>query len=89
MAEYTERLLEPWRRRVEEQAEEIGYLKTELRQARVQAEEAIHTAEERAAAQGHTAEEIGRLKAELEHAQRRAAAVEAAAEARRPWWRFW
>jgi excisionase family DNA binding protein len=36
MAEYTERLLEPWRRRVEEQAELVGRLKTELEQAREQ-----------------------------------------------------
>lgn len=36
MAEYTERLLEPWRRRVEEQAEQVGRLKAELEQARQQ-----------------------------------------------------
>jgi hypothetical protein len=36
MAEYTERLLEPWRRRVEEQSELVGRLKTELEQARQQ-----------------------------------------------------
>jgi hypothetical protein len=36
MAEYTERLLAPWRQRVEEQAEHLGRLKAELEQARLQ-----------------------------------------------------
>jgi excisionase family DNA binding protein len=36
MAEYTERLLAPWRQRVEEQAEQVGRLTVELEHARKQ-----------------------------------------------------
>jgi hypothetical protein len=36
MAEYTELLLAPWRRRVEEQAEQVGRLTAELEHARQQ-----------------------------------------------------
>ena len=91
MAAYTERLLEPWRRRVEELAGENGQLRADLRHA-----------EEALAGRDVTLEKVGQLKAELEHAQRRVAEFEAAtdeleqeretaaAEAtRRPWWRFW
>lgn len=89
MAAYTERLLEPWGRRVEELAGENGQLRADLRHA-----------EEALAGRDATLEEIGRLKAELEQAHRRVVEVEAAtdelerasaaAEAeRRPWWRFW
>ncbi|HVG95342.1 MAG TPA: hypothetical protein VNK05_00410 [Chloroflexota bacterium] len=75
MARYTATLLEPWRRRVEEQAEEIGVLKTKL-------DYAVGERAERDA----TGEEVGRLKAELEQTRQRVAEFEAA---RRPWWRFW
>jgi hypothetical protein len=91
MAAYTERLLEPWRRRVEELAGENGQLRADLRHAK-----------EELAQREATAEEVGRLKAQLEQAQRRVAEFEAvtdelereqdaaAAEAaRRPWWQFW
>jgi hypothetical protein len=91
MARYTATLLEPWRRRVEEQAEEIGALKTKL-------DYAVGELADRDA----TSEDVGRLKAELEQARQRIAEFEAvtddlereraaaAAEAaRRPWWRFW
>jgi excisionase family DNA binding protein len=66
MAAYTEELLGPWRRRIEEQAEEIGTLRAELRQAQAAAQEALSAAEQRAAEQVSTAEAIGRLRAELE-----------------------
>jgi excisionase family DNA binding protein len=69
MAAYTEELLGPWRRRLEEQAEEIGTLRAELRQAQATAQEALSAAEQRAAEQASTAEAIGRLKAELEQAR--------------------
>jgi hypothetical protein len=49
MAEFTERLLEPWRRRVEEQAEQVGHLKAELEHARRQIA-AFEVERERAAA---------------------------------------
>jgi hypothetical protein len=75
MARYTATLLEPWRRRVEEQAEEIGVLKTKL-------DYAVGELAERDA----TGEEVGRLKAELEQARQRVAELEVV---RRPWWRFW
>jgi hypothetical protein len=91
MARYTAALLEPWRRRVEEQAEEIGCLKTKLDYAAGEL-----------ARRDATAEEVGRLTAELEQSRQRVAEFEAvtdelkreqaatAAEAaRRPWWRFW
>jgi hypothetical protein len=91
MARYTATLLEPWRQRVEEQAEEIGRLKTKL----------DHATEE-LAGRDATAEEVGRLKAELEQARQQLAAFEAATDeperegeaaeaeaASRPWWRFW
>ena len=66
MAAYTEELLGPWRRRLEEQAEVIGTLRAELRQAQATAEEALRAAEERVAEQTSTAEALGRLRAELE-----------------------
>jgi excisionase family DNA binding protein len=66
MAAYTEELLGPWRRRLEEQAEEIGTLRAELRQAQATAKEALSAAEQRLAEQASTAEAIGRLRAELE-----------------------
>ena len=91
MARYTATLLEPWRRRVEEQAEEIGALKTKL-----------DYAVDELAARDATGEEVGRLKAEPEQARQRITEFEAisdqleqepvtaaAAAARRPWWRFW
>lgn len=91
MARYTAALLEPWRRRVEEQAEEIGCLKTKL-----------DFAAEELAGRGETAEEVARLKAELDQAQRRVAEFEAVADelereqaaaateaTRRPWWKLW
>jgi hypothetical protein len=91
MARYTAALLEPWRQRVEEEAEEIGALKTKLDYAVGEL-----------AARDATAEEVGRLKAELEQARQRVAEFEAVSEqleraeaaaaaeaARRPWWRFW
>jgi hypothetical protein len=91
MAAYTERLLEPWRRRVEELARENGQLRADLRHA----EQAITQ-------HGVAAEEVGRLTAELEQARQRVAeyeavtdeweraqAAEAVAAAGRPWWRFW
>jgi excisionase family DNA binding protein len=65
MAAYTEELLGPWRRRLEEQAEEIGTLRAELRQAQATAQEALSVAEQRVAEQASTAEAIGRLEAEL------------------------
>ena len=90
MAAYTQRLLEPLQLRLAEQAEEIGRLRAELRHSHTQA--ADHE---------RSAEEIGRLKAELDEARRRVVEYEAvtdeleraqtaeAAEAARPWWRFW
>jgi DNA repair exonuclease SbcCD ATPase subunit len=66
MAAYTEELLGPWRRRLEEQAEEIGTLRAELRQAQATAKEALSAADQRLAEQASTAEAIGRLRAELE-----------------------
>jgi hypothetical protein len=90
LAEYTERLLAPWRLRLEEHVEEIGRLKAELRHAQSQT-----------SGQETMAEEMGRLKAELEQARQQVTAFEAttdelereraaaAAEPRHPWWRFW
>jgi hypothetical protein len=91
MAAYTERLLEPWRRRVEELAGENGQLRADLRHA-----------EAALAQRDATAEEVGRLTAELAQARQQIAAFEAATDelereqeaaaaeaARRPWWRFW
>jgi chromosome segregation ATPase len=91
MAAYTERLLEPWRRRVEELAGENGQLRADLRHAK-----------EELAQRDATAEEVGRLKAELAQAQRLVAEFEAVTDelereqdaaatevARRPWWQFW
>jgi hypothetical protein len=91
MAAYTERLLEPWRRRVEELAGENGQLRAELRHA-----------EETIAERTVSAADVGRLTAELDAARQQLAAFEAAADAlerereaaaaeaaRRPWWRFW
>lgn len=80
MAVYTEELLGPWRRRVEEQAEEIGRLKAELHHARTQAQEALRSGEQRAAAEENTAQEIGRLKAELRLAQEQVSGQERSAE---------
>ena len=77
MAAYTEELLGPWRRRLEEQAEEIGTLRAELRQAQATAKEVLRAAEERVA-------EYEAVTDEWDRAQE----AEAAA-ARRPWWRFW
>jgi hypothetical protein len=91
MARYTAALLEPWRRRVEEQAEEIGALKTKL-----------DYAVSELTARDTTDQEVGRLKAELEQARQRIAEYDAVSEqlereraaaaaeaASRPWWRFW
>jgi transposase-like protein len=87
MAEYTERLLESWRRRVEDLSRENGDLQAQLRQARQQLVE-----------RDGAAEEIGRLRAELRHTEAQLAAAQAAqqeaaggatAAPARPWWKFW
>lgn len=66
MAIYTEELLGPWRRRVEDQAEEIGRLKAELRHAQTVAQEALQSVDHRDSEQGPVAETIELLRAELQ-----------------------
>jgi excisionase family DNA binding protein len=81
MAAYTEELLGPWRRRLEEQAEEIGTLRAELRQAQATAQEALSVAERRAVEQVSEAEAVGRLRTELEQVRQSLAEQAKAAEA--------
>lgn len=70
MAIYTEELLGPWRRRVEDQAEEIGRLKAELRHAQTVAQEALQSVSHRDSEQVPVAETIDLLRTELQQVRR-------------------
>ena len=92
MALYTEQLLAPYVRRLEEQAEEIGRLRAELRQAQARVAEAETVA---AAVAELVAEELPAVTSPEIHQASQAGprdaevAQEPAARERRPWWRIW
>lgn len=80
MAAYTQRLLEPLHAQLKEQAEEIGRLRAELRQAQTYAQEAQQAAERHVPEQSVTAEAVGHLQAELQQVWRGLAEQTKAAE---------